>query len=288
MLLPQAPSVCALLGFRGRQLLWVGGTLGSPGTLLASPPLGSALVPGLYSRGGAALCLLAALCDLRVLFINPQGAPTPCSATHTLSPGLDASLQAVPLARARPVPELPLEAEEVLQPGARGQAALPGPQGASPPEVRGPCGGRGAPDRWGGVQPWWSPPLPSSCLAPVLLDPAGASGLTPIPSVPCSASPGSTSVPRPWGAAPDLCPVSLSAAMTMTTCPTRGGTGSTGTVTLTAVRSGAPPSARTATDPLALATGGGHATETGRPTGPASTPTTATNAAPGLVAAPPR
>lgn len=150
MLLPQAPSVCALLGFRGRQLLWVGGTLGSPGTLLASPPLGSALVPGLYSRGGAALCLLAALCDLRVLFINPQGAPTPCSATHTLSPGLDASLQAVPLARARPVPELPLEAEEVLQPGARGQAALPGPQGASPPEVRGPCGGRGAPDRWGG------------------------------------------------------------------------------------------------------------------------------------------
>lgn len=81
-----------------------------------------------------------------------------------------------------------------------------------------------------------------------------------------------------------LCPHPLPAAMTA--CPTRGGTGSVGTATHTGVKSGARPSGRTATGLRVPTTGGGRGT--GSHTGPASMPTTATNAAPGLVAVPPR
>nr|KAF6483742.1 CDC like kinase 3 [Rousettus aegyptiacus] len=72
----------------------------------------------------------------------------------------------------------------------------------------------------------------------------------------------------------------------MTACPTRGDTGNAVTVTHIGVKSGAHPLERTAMDLHVPIIVGVH--ERGSHTGPASTPTTATNAAPGLVAAPPR
>lgn len=72
----------------------------------------------------------------------------------------------------------------------------------------------------------------------------------------------------------------------MTACPTRGDTGSTVTATHTGVKTGAHPLERTTMDLHVAIIAGGHGR--GSRTGPASMPTTATNAAPGLVAAPPR
>lgn len=72
----------------------------------------------------------------------------------------------------------------------------------------------------------------------------------------------------------------------MTAYPTRGDTGSAVTVTCTGVKSGALPSEWTAMDPRVPTIDGGHGR--GSHTDLASTPTTATSAAPGHVAAPPR
>lgn len=89
-----------------------------------------------------------------------------------------------------------------------------------------------------------------------------------------------------WEEGPHLTSVPVPVLAVMTAYPTRGGTGSTVTATHTGVKSGAHPLERTAMDLHVPIIDGGHGR--GSPTGPASTPTTATNAAPGLVAAPPR
>lgn len=122
-------------------------------------------------------------------------------------------------------------------------------------------------------------PSPLSHFSPVWMLLAQAVPLQPftvaLPQVSCllTARTQLTSIPIPLLAA-------------MTACPTRGGTGSAVTAIHTGVKSGAHPLERTTMDLHVLVIVGDRGR--GGHTGPASTPTTATNAAPGLVAAPPR